>query len=551
MATESLTCACYRWLLLIGISIVLVATCHASDSASEPNSLQPRLKAHQGVVGAIAFSPSGRTIATGGHDGTICIWDVSQRVLVKKLGGHTGGVYALTYSRDGKLLISAGADRMVLVWTASGQRVHELKGHNDKVAAAAISTNGKIVASGGYDQTIRLWDLTSGRPIGQLDGFEGRITTLAFSSNDKILFAGGFYRSTINLGAGNQVRSGQSQLLTLWDVEKRKLVSRNQCHADSVVLGGGTLAATGIVTEVNPKPNGRSVIGVDRTAVMDSATGEIVYRLEGKGSALAMDPDGHLLVTAGGSVFHCAGFGAISGGGTEPDECLSIWEVATGTKIASLPEHDEDRYMVVSIAPTKSNIAIGTSTGNLILIDVKTLVADPNSPPRNATDLKGSWQNLGSKDGKVAFRAMFNLATDIDKVAEFLESHVHPIPHSDGDTFRQLTKMLGAADFEIRKKATEQLGRYSSSFEPGLRDLFETSEAAEDRMRLAQVRKVGAFGSSDLETLRASRAIQVLERIGSVRSERILDSLAKGAPSAKVTQEARSALERLRISYKK
>ena len=47
------------------------------------------------------------------------------------------------------------------------------------------------------------------------------------------------------------------------------------------------------------------------------------------------------------------------------------------------------------------------------------------------------------------------------------------------------------------------------------------------------------------EALRQSRAVEVLERIGTPEARRLLDKLAGGAPGALTTASARAALDRL------
>src|SRR5437660_300733 len=73
-------------------------------------------KGHTSSVRAVAFSPDGKTLASGSTDKTIKLWNVMTGKEKATLTGHTSEVIALAYRPDGQMLYSLSLDRTIKLW---------------------------------------------------------------------------------------------------------------------------------------------------------------------------------------------------------------------------------------------------------------------------------------------------------------------------------------------------------------------------------------------------------------------------------------------------
>jgi RNA polymerase sigma factor (sigma-70 family) len=115
-------------------------------------------------VSAVAFTPDGRTVFTGGADGQVRIWDVVSAKQQLATSGHMYPVESLAVSPDGRVIASSGQDGVIRLWNAAtGADVCPQPGHAGGLSGVSLSSDGKTAITVGGDSTVRIWDLDTAR----------------------------------------------------------------------------------------------------------------------------------------------------------------------------------------------------------------------------------------------------------------------------------------------------------------------------------------------------------------------------------------------------
>jgi WD40 repeat protein len=95
----------------------------------------PRLPGHAGPVLSVAFSPDGKTLASGGSDGKIKLWDPVTGQERATLEGDTDAVFSLAFRPDGRMLAS-GSVGVVMLWAEAELWEEAEVGEQRRVPAA-------------------------------------------------------------------------------------------------------------------------------------------------------------------------------------------------------------------------------------------------------------------------------------------------------------------------------------------------------------------------------------------------------------------------------
>jgi WD40 repeat protein len=274
---------------------------------------------------ALALSPDGRTVFTGGDDGIVRFFNTGTGAPGRTFAGASGTVHALAVSADGKLL-AACDDQHVRLWTIADGKPAGNVTASAVVRALAFHPSADLLASGGDDRAATVWKYTvTPAEATQTLSLADPVTALAYGREGGALFAASLDKTVhawrpsseipttlahpnlvdavaFQPGGGRLATGGHDGVLRLWDASGRPERSI-AAHAPPAVIHALAWDAPGkrIVTA-----------GSDRSAKLwDAETGKLIRTFAGfdektnpnghRGAiyAVALSPDGALLATGG------------------------------------------------------------------------------------------------------------------------------------------------------------------------------------------------------------------------------------------------------------
>jgi len=139
---------------------------------------------HGGSMACMAYSPDGSTVATGGDDAKVKLWNTSSGFCFVTFSEHEAKVSGLAYTPNGKVVLSCSLDGTVRAFDMARYRNFKTltTPRPVQLGCVGVDCSGDLVAAGGIDVfEVYLWSLTTGKLTEVLAGHEGPVGGLAFS----------------------------------------------------------------------------------------------------------------------------------------------------------------------------------------------------------------------------------------------------------------------------------------------------------------------------------------------------------------------------------
>jgi WD40 repeat protein len=254
-------------------------------------------RAHADTILSLAFSDDGKQLLSTGADLIIKRWDIPEKHWLSYTAHHDGPGRAV-FAPDGKSYFTAATDGKVLRWEDSKPTVLYRSGKSD-IVARALAPDGATLAVADAEHVITLWDTATGKPLRALRGHRGPVYSLTFSPDGRSLVALSQPTQRVVKGSLSRMQSDpvNEQLpseLRHWEVASGRLLAALEWEA-------GKDERTVAVAFM---PDGKKIVLAreERVQILEAATvKELTKFAAGPDfvTALAVAPDGTALAIGG------------------------------------------------------------------------------------------------------------------------------------------------------------------------------------------------------------------------------------------------------------
>jgi WD40 repeat protein len=520
---------------------------------------------------ALAFSRDSQLIAVG-NSHVIRLWKVATgRELIPRRG-HRNCVGRLSFSPDGKTLTSQSTTCRRWSTSTWKQLAHldpRSVSNNAYYGTYPISPDGTIAINRTDAGDFELWHVTTRKPVCTLKRLPRESMAPDFSPDGK-RFALVEWERDSKTDSVCMVRAH------VYETATGKLLTRMRLSQNSTDVAlspsGDTLAwedkqhhiclgdlATGKIRKipgtllVDHEPADRDHLlmfsGDDRSFAAVSAVNGTVYLWHLQSGK----PMGRFTIRSASdesSPFACVALspdGRLLASGHYEDGIVRVWETASGQERGRFRGH-AGHVASLAFSPDGRYLASGSADTTVLVWDLNRPFHARTDPrlPLTSPQLARHWANLAGPASQ-ADGALWSLVHAPQEAIPLFQGKLRPVRSMNPQTTAQLLADLDSPRYAVRRQAAQELENKGDMVETALQQALQAHLSLEARQRVHRILERIAERNChpSPQSLRQIRTVEALERIGNPQARRLLESLAAGAPAARLTLEARTALDRL------
>jgi WD40 repeat protein len=270
----------------VGVVATLGGVSHAQDAEETPipiPTIPKGLRAHADVINALAISPDGKLLVSGGNDNKIKLWSLPDGGLIKTIESPVSdetfspAIRSLLISPDGTRLFSGGNDNDIRIWSLpDGELLNTLTLHTRVVTGLAITPDGTLLisgsASGNEQERFIVWSLPNGTAIKNLAKETNSRGAVAISPD------------------GTMLVTSEPWGINFWSLPDFELINTREGGSEHIIIS----------------PDGERMVSCDnvyhRLNIRTFPRGSIIKMLDGHTdtiNAIVITPDSKRIISAG------------------------------------------------------------------------------------------------------------------------------------------------------------------------------------------------------------------------------------------------------------
>ena len=203
---------------------------------------------HDAAVNTVKFTPGNDYLVSGGDDNNVLLWslkninNLEEEIEPIKIGNHRGKISGLDFSKDGKILLTASWDGTIGVWDISNRKkIMTLRGHKGPVYSVKYSYDNKYIYSSGADGEIKLWKAEDGtylRPLIKngwgISKFEidEKRNFIAYGATDGQIHINEFQKDKSIL----KIKEDRVPILSMYYLKKENMISFGNAKGRMIIL---------------------------------------------------------------------------------------------------------------------------------------------------------------------------------------------------------------------------------------------------------------------------------------------------------------------------